>query len=143
MKQLQQGVEWSPSNVASVIYSCALFLCILQHRCQAPETSYTITPCNFRASKSAATKPLYRLTKFHPATHVQSAYGLYFFSTASGCCADAYLDQVHSEPCRMLLASLARTAEARVEEFHANAIAATLWGLTVAQQLPQPLLTRC
>jgi hypothetical protein len=43
----------------------------------------------------------------------------------------------------MLLAALARTAEARVEEFHANAIAATLWGLTVAQQLPQPLLTRC
>lgn len=43
----------------------------------------------------------------------------------------------------MLLAELARTAETRVEEFHANAIAATLWGLTVAQQLPQPLLTRC
>ena len=43
----------------------------------------------------------------------------------------------------MLLAALARTAEARVEDFHANAIAATLWGLTVAQQLPQPLLTRC
>ena len=36
MKQLQQGVEWSPSNVASVIYSCALLFCIVQHRCQAP-----------------------------------------------------------------------------------------------------------
>jgi hypothetical protein len=71
---------------------------------------------------------------------ITRAFGL--LSIDVHCCADAYLDNVHSEPCRMLLAALARTAETRVEEFHANAIAATLWGLTVAQQLPQPLLTR-
>lgn len=57
--------------------------------------------------------------------------------------ADAYLDNVHSEACRTLLAALARTAEARVGQLSANAIAGTLWGLTVAQQLPPSLLAKC
>lgn len=57
--------------------------------------------------------------------------------------ADAVLDNVHSEGCRSLLAALARAAEARHEEFDGNAIGATLWGCTVAQQLPQSLLAKC
>lgn len=42
MKQLQQGIEWSPSNVASVIYSCALVLCTLQHSQHTPARTKSV-----------------------------------------------------------------------------------------------------